>query len=160
VLELAAAKAGWGASLPRGRYRGIACAPPAFFGSYAANVVEVSIAADDKVRVHRVVCAIDCGIAVNPLTIKAQMESAIAFGLTAALKGEITIAKGLVVQSNFDDYPLLTIDEMPNVEVHIIPSTEAVGGIGETGLPPVAPAVVNAVSVATGKRIRQLPIRL
>jgi isoquinoline 1-oxidoreductase beta subunit len=159
VLELAAEKSGWGARLPDGWGRGIACAPPAFFGSYIAHVAEVSV--DDRdIRVHRVVCAVDCGIVINPDTIEAQMESSIAFALTAALRGEITIGRGRVVESNFDDYPILTFDEMPKVEVYIVPSTEPVGGIGEPGVPPLPPAVTNAIFAASGRRIRKLPIRL
>jgi isoquinoline 1-oxidoreductase beta subunit len=159
VLEIVAEKSAWGAPLPKGRYRGIACAPPAFFGSYIAHVAEISIE-DNNVRVHRVVSAVDCGICVNPDSVEAQIESSIAFGITAALKGVITIEKGRVMQRNFDDYMLLTIDEMPKVEVHIVPSNLPVGGMGEPGLPPIAPAIANAVFAATGKRIRKLPIRL
>jgi isoquinoline 1-oxidoreductase beta subunit len=157
VLELAATRAGWGKKLPAGRHRGIAVAES--FGSYTAQVAEVSIERG-KVRVHRVVCAIDCGMYVNPGIIEAQMESGIVYGLTAALKGEITIDKGRVQQGNFNDYPLLAIDEMPAVEVHIVKSSEAPGGVGEPGTPPIAPAVANAVFAATGKPVRRLPIRL
>ncbi len=156
VLELAAAKAGWGTPLSPGRHRGIAVV--ASFGSYIAQVAEVSVA-KGAVRVHRVVCAVDCGSVVNPDTVEAQMEGGIVFGLTAALKGAITIGKGRVEQSNFHDYEMLRINEMPVVEVHIVPSKEAPGGIGETGTPPIAPAVANAVAAATGMRIRRLPIR-
>ena len=158
VLELAAAKAGWGKPLPAGRGRGIAVGQS--FGSFVAEVAEVSVGRDGKLRVHRVVCAVDCGSTVNPGIVKRQMESAIAFGLSAALYGEITFKEGKVEQSNFHDYPVLRIDEMPKVEVHIVPSTEAPGGVGEPGLPPLAPAVVNAVYAATGKRLRKLPLRL
>jgi isoquinoline 1-oxidoreductase beta subunit len=112
------------------------------------------------VKVHRVVCAIDCGQVVNPDTVKAQVEGAIAFGLTAALHGEITFKDGRVEQSNFHDYPMLRIDEMPEVEVHIAPSTEAPSGVGEPGVPPIAPAVANALFALTGRRVRRLPIRL
>jgi isoquinoline 1-oxidoreductase beta subunit len=160
VLKLAREKSGWDKPLPPGVFRGIACGPPAFFGSYVAHVAEVSITAAREVRVRRVVCAVDCGTAVNPESIEAQMEGAIVYGLSAALKGEITVDKGRTVQSNFDDYPLLTIDEMPHVEVHIVPSTDPPDGIGEPGLPPIAPAVANAVSAATKTRVRNLPIRL
>jgi len=160
VLRLAAEKSGWGTPPPAGHFRGIACGPHAFYGSYVAHVAEVSVTRDAAVRLHRIVCAIDCGIAVNPETIEAQIEGAIVYGLSAALKGEITIEGGRAVQGNFDDYPLLTMDEMPEVEVHIVPSAEPPEGIGEPGLPPAAPAVVNAVFAATGKRIRRLPIRL
>ncbi len=156
VLELAATKAGWGTPLPPGRHRGIAAAES--FGSWVAQVAEVSVSPAGDVRVHRVVCAVDCGIVVNPDTVEAQMEGAIAFGLTAALRGEITIDKGRVQQSNFHDYPMLRINEMPVVEVHTVPSTEPPGGVGEPGVPPVAPAVINAIFAATGKRLRSLPI--
>ncbi len=157
VLELAASKAGWGRPLPEGRFRGIAVHES--FGSYVAEVAEVAVASDGNVRVHRVVCAVDCGMVVNPNTVEAQMEGAIVYGLTAALKGAITIDKGRVQQSNFHDYQMLRMNEMPVIEVHILPSAEAPGGVGEPGVPPLAPAVANAVFAATGKRIRQLPIR-
>jgi len=157
VLELAAAKAGWGTPLPAGRFRGIAVHES--FGSHCAEVAEVSVQGG-AVRVHRVVCAVDCGQVVNPLTIEAQMQSGIVYGLTAALYGDITIDKGRVVQGNFDAYPMLRLPEMPVVEVHIVPSTEPPGGVGEPGTPPIAPAVANAVFAATGKRVRRLPIRV
>lgn len=157
VLELAAHKAGWGKPSPTGRTRGIALAES--FGSYVAQVAEVSVV-DQQVRVHHVVCAVDCGIVVNPDTVVAQMESGIVYGLTAALKGEITIQNGRVAQSNFHDYPLLRFDEMPAVEVHIVRSTNPPGGVGEPGTPPIAPAVANALFAATGKPVRSLPIRL
>jgi isoquinoline 1-oxidoreductase beta subunit len=157
VLELAAEKGDWGKPLPQGRFRGIAVAFS--YGSYASEVAEVSIEKDGKVRVHRVVCAIDCGTVVNPDTVKAQVEGSIVWGLTAALYGAITIDKGRVQQSNFHDYPMLRINEMPVVEVHIIPSNLPPGGVGEPGVPPLAPAVCNAIFAGTGKRIRKLPIR-
>jgi len=157
VLEMAATNAEWGVPLPKGHYRGIAVAES--FGSWVAQVAEVSIVGG-KVRVHRVVCAIDCGMTVNPDTIVAQMESGIVYGLTAALKGEINVDRGRVRQSNFHDYPLLRMDEMPAIEVHIVPSTEHPGGVGEPGTPPIAPAVANAIFAATGKPVRRLPIRL
>jgi isoquinoline 1-oxidoreductase subunit beta len=157
VLELAANKAGWDKPLPSGRTRGIAVAEA--FGSYCAQVAEVTVERG-QVRVQRVVCAIDCGMVVNPDTIVAQMESGIVYGLTAALKGEITIQDGRVVQSNFHDYPLLRLDEMPEIEVHIVKSAEHPGGVGEPGTPPIAPAVANAVFAATGKPVRKLPIRV
>lgn len=157
VLELAASKAGWGTPLPSGRFRGIAYA--ACYGSRAAEVAEVSVSGG-KVRVHRVVAAIDCGQVVNPDTVEAQVEGAIVYGLTAALHGEITLDGGRVRQGNFDSYPLLRLTEMPGIEVHIVPSNEAPGGVGEPGTPPIAPAVANAVFQATGTRIRRLPIRL
>ena len=157
VLELAATKAGWGSPLPQGRYRGIAVAES--FGTFVAEVAEVAVADDGSVRVHRVVCAIDCGMHVNPDTIEAQMEGGIVFGLTAALKGAITLKRGRVQESNFFNYQMLRMPEMPVVEVHIVKNREAPGGVGEPGVPPIAPAVANAVFAATGKRIRSLPIR-
>ena len=156
VLRLAAAKAGWGKPLPKGRRRGIAVAES--FGSYVAEVAEVSVGKDGTPHVHRVVAAVDCGMTVNPQTIARQIEGAIVYGLTAALYGRITHKDGRVEQGNFDTYPLLRMHEMPQVEVHILPSTEKPGGIGEPGTPPIAPAVVNAIFAATGKRIRSLPI--
>lgn len=155
VLELAAKKAGWGSALDKGRGRGIAV--HASFGSYVAQVAEVSVE-DGQARVHRVVCAIDCGQVVNPDTIAAQMESGIVWALSAAFYGEITLNEGEVEQSNFTDYPVLRIDEMPAVEVHIVPSREPPSGVGEPGVPPLAPAVANAVFAVTGKRIRSLPL--
>jgi len=157
VLELAAERAGWGKPLPAGRTRGIAVVES--FGSFVAEVAEVSVNRSGDVRVDRVVCAVDCGRHVNPDSVAAQMEGAIAYGLTAALKGQITIDKGRVKQSNFHDYELLRLNEMPQVEVHIVPSNEAPGGAGEPGTPPIAPAVCNAIFAATGKPIRRLPIR-
>ena len=156
ALELAASKAGWGSPPPAGRSRGIAVHKA--FESFVAEVAEVSVAADGTVKVHRVVCAVDCGPVVNPSIVEAQMESGIVYGLTAALYGEIAIERGRVVQSNFHDYPMLRMAEMPQVEVHIVPSTDAQGGVGEPGTPPIAPAVCNAIFAATGKRIRNLPI--
>lgn len=156
VLELAAEKAGWGKPLPTGRTRGIAVAES--FGSYVAEVAEVSLDANGVPRVHRVVCAVDCGPIVNPDTIEAQMQSGIVYGLTAALYGDITIDRGRVRQGNFNDYPMLRMKEMPAVEVYIVPSTEKQGGIGEPGTPPIAPAVCNAIFAATGKPVRRLPI--
>jgi isoquinoline 1-oxidoreductase beta subunit len=158
VLELAAQKAGWGTPLPSGRTRGIAVVES--FGSFVAEVAEVSFSkASGEVKVHRVVCAVDCGRHVNPDIIAAQMESGIVFGLTAALKGQITISKGRVEQSNFNDYEMLRLNEMPKVEVHVVPSNDPPGGCGEPGTPPIAPAVCNAIFAATGKPIRRLPIR-
>jgi isoquinoline 1-oxidoreductase beta subunit len=157
ILELAARKAGWGTPLPPGRHRGIAVTFS--YGSYAAEVAEVSVAPDGVVRVHRVVCAIDCGLPVNPDQIRAQMDGGIIWGLSAALYGAITIKDGRVQQSNFHDYPVVRINEALEIEVHILPSQEAPGGVGEPAVPPLAPAVCNAVFAATGKRIRRLPIR-
>jgi isoquinoline 1-oxidoreductase beta subunit len=157
VLELAAAKAGWGKPAARGRARGIA----AFysFDSYAAEVAEVSVAPGGKLKVHRVTCAVDCGRAVDPDGVKAQAESAVVYALSAALMGEITIKNGSVQQSNFHDYPVLRMSDMPEVAVHIVSSTEVPTGIGEPPVPPLAPAVTNAIFAATGKRIRRLPVR-
>jgi isoquinoline 1-oxidoreductase beta subunit len=129
------------------------------FGSFVAHVAEVSISREGKLRVHRIVCAIDCGPVVNPDTIRAQMEGGAVFGLTAALYGEITFEKGRVRQRNFHDYPLVRMNEAPEVEAHIVPSTEKMGGVGEPGVPPVAPAVANAIFTLTGNRIHRLPIR-
>jgi isoquinoline 1-oxidoreductase beta subunit len=157
VLELAAAQANWGSPVPAGRGRGIAVAFS--YGSYAAHVIEASVAPDGAVRVHRVVCAIDCGIAVNPDQVKAQMEGGAVYALTAALYGQITVDKGSVQQSNFHNYPMMRINEMPVIETHILDSGAAPGGLGEPGVPPVAPALCNAIFALTGKRIRTLPIR-
>jgi len=156
VLELAAEKAGWGKPLPAGHGRGIAVHDS--FGSFVAQVAEVSTNPAGEIKVHRVVCAIDCGRIVNPLTIAAQMESAIVFGLSAALHGSITLKNGRVEQGNYDTYPVLRMNEMPTIEVHIAPSTEKPGGVGEPGVPPTAPAVTNALFAATGVRLRSLPI--
>jgi len=155
VLELAAKKAGWSEALPVGRGRGIAVHKS--FDSYVAQVAEVSVA-DGKVKVHSVVCAVDCGMTVNPDTVAAQVESGIVFGLSAALWGAITLKDGRVEQSNYKDYPILRMRDMPEVQVHIVPSREEPTGIGEPGVPPIAPAVANAVFMATGTRIRRLPI--
>lgn len=157
VLELAAEKAGWGKPLPKGHGRGIST--HSSYDSFAAEVAEVSVAPDGQVRVHRVVCAVDCGWAVNSDSLKAQMEGGIVFGLTAALKGEITVKNGRVQQSHFNNYPMLRMREIPEIEVYIVSSTENPGGGGEPSTPPIASAVVNAIYAATGKRIRRLPIR-
>lgn len=157
VLKLAAEKSDWSKPLQAGRARGIAVHES--FGSFISHVAEVSVKPEGTVRVHKVVCAIDCGKIVNPDTIRAQMESGIVFGLSAALHGEITLKNGRVEQSNFHDYPVLRLNEMPVVDVFIVSSIEPPGGVGEPGVPPIAPAVGNAVFAATGKRIRRLPIR-
>ena len=157
VLDLAAKKANWGSKLPPGVGRGIAT--HFSFDSYVAQVIEASVGKGGEVRVHRVVCAIDCGLVINPDTVKAQMEGGIVYGLTAALKTEITLKDGRVEQGNFNDYPMLRIFESPEIEVHIVPSTEHPTGVGEPGVPPAAPALANAIFAATGKRIRRLPIR-
>jgi isoquinoline 1-oxidoreductase beta subunit len=158
VLDLAAHKAGWRQRPLKGIHRGIAVHD--YHDTPVAQVAEVSVDPKGKVKVHRIVCAVDCGIVVNPKIVEAQIESAIAFGLTATLKSAVTIRKGRVEQSNFDNFPLLRMDEMPKVEVYIVPSTNPPSGIGETGVPPIAPAIANAVFAATGKRVRKLPIRL
>ncbi|GAB4022638.1 xanthine dehydrogenase family protein molybdopterin-binding subunit [Spirosoma koreense] len=157
ALNLAAEKAEWDNPLPAGRYRGVAVCEA--MGSYVAQVVEVSVA-DKQIQVHRVVCAIDCGLAVNPDGVRAQMEGGIVYGLTAALFGEITFAHGRVQQSNFHDYRILRLAETPDIEVHIAPSTARMGGAGEPGVAPIAPALANALFAATGKRVRQLPLTL
>jgi isoquinoline 1-oxidoreductase beta subunit len=157
VLDLAVEKAKWGQPLAEGRALGVAVHES--FGSFVAQVAEVSVDGP-TIRVHRVVCAIDCGIAVNPAAIAAQMESGIAFGLGAALHSTLTFKDGRVQESNFHDYQVLRLHEMPRVEVHIVPSTERPGGVGEPGTPPIAPAVANAVAALTGQRLRELPLRL
>jgi isoquinoline 1-oxidoreductase beta subunit len=156
VLTLAAEKAGWGSPLPRGRGRGVAL--QFGFGSYLSQVAEVEVSANGSVRVHRLVCAVDCGLVVNPDTIAAQMEGGSLFGLTAALYGAITLKDGRVEQSNFHDYRPMRINEAPVVETHLVKSNEAPGGIGEAATAIVGPAVANAIFAATGKRIRTLPI--
>ncbi|MCA6099368.1 xanthine dehydrogenase family protein molybdopterin-binding subunit [Bradyrhizobium australafricanum] len=156
ALELAAAKAGWGGKLPAGRGRGVSL--QFVFGSYLAQVAEVEVAKDGSVRVHRVVCAMDCGTVVNPDTVQAQLQSGINFGVTAALYGEITLKDGRVEQSNFDSYQMLRIDQAPAIEVHIVPSTEPPGGMGETGTSGIVPAISNAIFAATGKRLRKMPV--
>jgi isoquinoline 1-oxidoreductase subunit beta len=158
VLELAAEKAGWGKPMPAGHYCGIAVVES--FGSHVAEVAEISIDRKAKsLQVHRVVAAVDCGRHVNPETIRAQVEGSIIYGLTAALKGEITIADGRVEQANFNDYDMVRMNEAPVVEVHIVQSKDGPGGMGEPGTPPIAPAVCNAIFAATGKPVRRLPIQ-
>ena len=157
VLELAALQAGWGRALAPGSGRGISLLHA--FGSYIAQVAEVSVSKQGDVRVGRVVCAVDCGTIVNPDTVKAQMESGIIFGISAALWGEITLKNGRVEQHNFNDYRVLRLPEAPVIEVHLVQSTAAPGGVGEPGTSAVMPAVANAIFAATGKRVRKLPVK-
>ncbi|TCR62574.1 molybdopterin-binding aldehyde dehydrogenase-like protein [Bosea sp. BK604] len=156
VLTLAAEKAGWGAPMPKGHGRGISV--QFAFGSYLSQVAEVEVAQDGSVKVHRIVCAVDCGLPVNPDTIEAQIQGGTLFGLTAALYGNITFRDGRVEQANFDTYQPMRINEAPMVETHIIGSAEAPGGLGEAATAIVTPAVTNAIFAATGKRVRTLPI--
>jgi isoquinoline 1-oxidoreductase beta subunit len=157
VLRLAAEKAGWGRPLPKGRGRGVAA--NIYDGdTYIAYVAEVSVEGG-RVRVRRVVCAADPGAVVNPAGAEAQIEGGIVFGLSTALGGEITIRGGRVEQAGFGDYHVLRIDEMPAVEIHLAPTGPDPGGLGEPPVPPIAPAVANAVFAATGRRLRRLPLR-
>jgi isoquinoline 1-oxidoreductase beta subunit len=156
VLELAAQKAGWGKPAAQGRTRGLAVHES--FNSFVAQVAEISKSRDGKVKVERVVCAVDCGVAVNPNIIAMQMESGIGYGLSAALSGAITLKDGLVEQSNFHDYPVLRMNEMPRVETHIVPSAEKPTGVGEPATPVIAPAVANALFARDGKPVRALPL--
>jgi isoquinoline 1-oxidoreductase subunit beta len=155
VLQLAANRAGWKNPLPPGRFHGIACF--GCFSSYMAEVVEISME-NDAPRVHRVVAAVDCGQVVNPSILEQQIQGGIIYALTNALRAQITIDKGRVVQGNFDDYQPLRMEETPTVEVYAVPSTEAPTGIGEPSVPPLAPALCSAIYAATKKRIRKLPI--
>ncbi|MGE5320564.1 MAG: molybdopterin cofactor-binding domain-containing protein [Hyphomicrobiaceae bacterium] len=160
VLKLAADKAGWGTPLQPGQpgeRRGRGVAVHESFNSYVAQVAEVTVGKDGGVKVDRMVCAVDCGIAINPDNVRAQIQGAIGFALSAALHGEITLKEGRVEQGNYDGYPPLRIGEMPVVEVHIVPSNAAPTGIGEPGVPPAAPAVANAIAAATGKRLTRQP---
>ncbi|HEX3847833.1 MAG TPA: xanthine dehydrogenase family protein molybdopterin-binding subunit [Steroidobacteraceae bacterium] len=157
ALDLAAARFGWGKPLPPGHAAGLAV--HASFGSYVAEIAEVSIEGGG-VRVHRVVCAVDCGPVVNPLTVEAQMQSGITYGLSAALFGKLTLKGGRIEQSNFHDYRVLRLPEAPKIEVYIVPSSDKMGGCGEPGTPPIAPAVGNAIFALTGKRLRRLPFDL
>ncbi|MBI2736721.1 MAG: xanthine dehydrogenase family protein molybdopterin-binding subunit [Rhodospirillales bacterium] len=156
ALALAAEKAGWGRKLPEGSGRGVSV--QTVFGSCFATVAEVAVAKDGSVRVRRVVAVMDCGTVVNPDTVRAQIESAINFGISAALYGEITLKDGRVEQSNFDNYQVLRMDEAPVIEVHIVKSGEAPGGMGEPGTSAIVPAVANAIFAATGKRLRKMPV--
>ena len=156
VLDAVAEKAGWGTPLPEGVGRGIALVDS--HGSYVAAVAEGSMDANGRPKVHRVVCAIDCGYVVNPATVETQIEGSIVWGLSAALYGKITIDKGRVEQGNFDTYPMVRMADMPKIEVVLAPSGGFWGGAGEPGVPPLAPAMANAIFSVTGKRIRRLPI--
>jgi isoquinoline 1-oxidoreductase beta subunit len=156
VLELAADKAGWGQPVPERTGRGVSI--QLAFGTYMAQVAEVEVSKDGAVRVRRVVCAVDCGSVVNPDTVRAQIQGAIIFGITAALHGEITLKNGRVEQTNFDTYQMLRIDEAPAIEVHIVQSSEPPGGMGECGTSAIVPAVTNAIFAATGRRLRKLPV--
>ena len=156
MLDLAAEKSGWGQPLPKGSGRGVSVQN--VFGSYMAQVAEVAVSKDGDVAVKRITCAVDCGIGINPNTIEAQAQSAILYGLTAALYGEITLKDGRVEQSNFDSYRALRINEIPAIDIHIIDSGEAPGGMGEPKTCAVPPAVTNAIFAATGVRLRKLPI--
>jgi len=158
VLTIAAQKSDWYAALSKGHGRGIACASA--YDSYCAFVAEITLDRKDNLKVDRYVCAIDCGLVVNPDTVEAQMQSCIAFALSAALKQRITVRNGGVSEGNFDSYPILTYEEMPKVEVHIVQNTLPVGGIGELGIGVTAPALCNAIYSATGKRVRTLPVDL
>jgi isoquinoline 1-oxidoreductase beta subunit len=163
VLKLAAEKAGWGQPLapaPDGAKTARGIALHESFGSIVAEVVESSLSKENAIRVHRVVCAVDCGFAVNPNIIAQQMESAVIFGLSAALFGDITFDKGQVTQGNYHDYAMLRMDQTPFIETHIVASDRHPEGIGEPGLPPVAPALANALFALTGQRLRELPLRL
>jgi isoquinoline 1-oxidoreductase beta subunit len=153
VLQLAAQKAGWGQPLPSRSGRGVSM--QFVFGTYMAQVAQVEVSKDGEVRVQRVVCAVDCGTVVNPDTVRAQVQSAVIFGISAALFGEITLKGGRVEQTNFDTYRVLRMSEVPAIEVHIIQSREAPGGMGEPGTSAVVPAVMNAIFAATGKRLRK-----
>ena len=156
VLALAAEKAGWGQQLPERVGRGVSL--QFAFATYMAHVAEVEVAKDGSVRVRRVVCAVDCGTVVNPDTVRAQIQSGIIFGITAALYGKITLKDGRVEQSNFDSYQILRMNEAPAIEVHIVQSSEPPGGMGEAGTSCIPAAVTNAIFAATGKRLRKLPV--
>jgi isoquinoline 1-oxidoreductase beta subunit len=157
VLDLVAEKSGWGTPLAAGRARGVALIEDR--GSCVAQVAEVSLESN-RVRVHKVTCAADCGLVIHPGIVEAQLSGSIIAGLTAAFYGEITIEKGRVKQSNFNDYQMLRMRETPPIDVYLVPSVGEPGGVGEPALPPIAPAVTNAVFALTGKRIRKLPIKL
>jgi CO/xanthine dehydrogenase Mo-binding subunit len=157
VLDVAAKAAGWGEPLPAGRGRGVALLYSGW-DTYLAQIADVEVTSSGDVRVHRIVCAVDCGVVVNPDTVKAQIEGGVIFGIGGALYGEVTLRNGRVEQSNFHDVRVVRINETPAIEVHLVRSGEAPGGIGETGTATTAPALANAVFAATGKRIRRLPL--
>jgi isoquinoline 1-oxidoreductase beta subunit len=158
VLDLVAARSGWGSPLPEGKGRGVAVFSG--FGSHLALVAEVDVDPSGHVRVERVVCAVDTGLVINPDIVRAQIEGGITFGVSAVLRERITVANGRVEQANFDTYPLLRIHEAPKIEVHLVASTEDPGGVGEPGTSGAIAAVANAVFAATGKRVTTLPIQL
>jgi isoquinoline 1-oxidoreductase subunit beta len=158
VLDLAAQAAGWGHPLPAGRGRGVALLFSGW-GSYLAEVAEVEVSTAGELRVHRIVCAVDCGTVINPDTVTAQIEGGVNFGISAALWGEVTLKNGRVEQSNFHNYRVLRMNEAPTIEVHLVRNLEAPGGLGEPGTSVTAPALANAVFAATGKRIRKLPLQ-
>jgi len=163
VLDLVAKQSGWGSPLAQGgagERRGRGVAVHESFNTVVAQVAEVSVRKDNSIKVDRVVCAVHCGTAVNPDNIRSQVEGGIGFGLSAALYGAITLKGGVVEQSNFNDYPVLRINEMPVVEVHIVPSTDKPTGVGEPATPVIAPALANAIAAATGTRLRNLPLKL
>src|SRR5262249_30219541 len=157
VLDIAAKAAGWGRPLPNGWGRGVSILY-SNWNSYLAAIAEVEVSREGEIRVHRIVCAVDCGTVVNPDTVKAQIEGGIIFGISGALWGEITVENGRVRESNFHDVRVLRINETPAIEVHLVGNGEAPGGIGEPGTAVTAPALANAVFAATGKRIRKLPL--
>ena len=157
VLDLLVEKSAWGSASPKGVGRGMAIHES--FGTVCAHVADVSIV-NGQIKVLRVVSVIDCGLVVNPLTVSAQVESAVAYGLSAALYGKITLKDGVVEQSNFHDYPVLRLTEMPKMDVHTLPGGTSPTGVGEPGLPPIAPAVSNAVFALTGKRLREMPFKV
>jgi isoquinoline 1-oxidoreductase beta subunit len=157
VLQLAAEKSNWGKALPANHGHGIACCR--FGDTCVAHVAEVSVDQSGKLRVHRVTSAVDCGLAVNPDSVRAQIEGGINYALTPVLSGEISVKEGAIEQSNFDKYQVLRMKDAPDIEVHLVPGTgDPGGGVGEAGVPPLAPAVANAIFAATGKRVRRLPI--
>jgi isoquinoline 1-oxidoreductase beta subunit len=156
VLAMAAEKAGWGQPLSDRAGRGVSLQH--VFATYMAIVAEVEVSKNGSARVRRVVCAVDCGAVVNPDTVEAQIQSAVIFGVTAALHGQVTLKNGRIEQSNFHDYEMLRIDEAPTIEVHIVQSAEPPGGMGECGTSAIVPAVANAIFAATGKRLRKMPV--